>query len=201
MDAPTPADVRQALADFDDTRQKIVAGMLAVMVKHPQQVRDREWIARQLTELTLAAAEFEADTPQDGVKAVQGYLQANAEGLVTASLLLFERVGLDLAPRAEEGFTFEDAMRCGLEYFPAPAREQEQGRDLGEQPIAALMAERGLKPADLVEASSEQITHKMVTRALKGRRLTANTMDKVHRAFVKASGSAHSRTELFSYEP
>ena len=63
------------------------------------------------------------------------------------------------------------------------------------------MAERGLKPADLVEASTEQITHKMVSRAMKGRRLTENTMDKVHRAWNLASGSEAAREELFSYEP
>ncbi|MEM7309016.1 MAG: hypothetical protein AAF682_20200 [Planctomycetota bacterium] len=74
-------------------------------------------------------------------------------------------------------------------------------RDLGEQPLARLMHDRGLRPADLVAASDEQLTHKMVSRALKGRRLTANTMGKVHRAWNLASESESSRHELFNYEP
>ena len=74
-------------------------------------------------------------------------------------------------------------------------------RNLGEQPLARLMADRDLKPADLVSVSAEQITHKMVSRAMKGRRLTENTMDKVHRAFDAASGEQHERSELFDYEP
>lgn len=202
MDAPTPDDVRRALADLDVPRQKIVGGMLTVMIKNPQQVRDREWMARQMTEFTLVACEFEADTPQAGVQAVEAFLQANAEELMRASLLLYQRVGLDLAPRKAEGFTFEDAVRSGLEYLPSaggPATSVE--RDLGQQPIALLMEQSGLKATDLVDASSEQITHKMVSRAIKGRRLTANTMGKVHRALDKATGSTHQRSDLFNYEP
>jgi len=194
MAEPTPDEVRTALAPLDARGQKIVAGLLTVMIKHPQRVREREWVAEQLTHLVLLAGDFEADSAQDGVAAVQGYLQEHAEGLVTAALLLFQRVGLDMAPRAAEGFTFEEAMQQGLSYF-APRRE------LGEQPLARLMAERGLKPADLVEASTEQLTHKMVSRAMKGRRLTANTMDKVHRAWNLAAQSDDPRGVLFDYEP
>jgi len=72
-------------------------------------------------------------------------------------------------------------------------------RNLGEQPLAGLMAGRGLKSHDLVAASTEQITHKMVSRACKGRRLTRNVQDKILRAFDAAAGRAHSRSELFNY--
>lgn len=74
-------------------------------------------------------------------------------------------------------------------------------RDLGPQPLTALMAECGLKPTDLVAASNEQITHKMVTRAMKGRRLTANTMGKVIRAWKRAAPEAHRDAVLFNYAP
>jgi len=78
---------------------------------------------------------------------------------------------------------------------------EERPRDLGEQPLARRMAEKSLAPKDLVSASTEQITHKMVTRAMKGRRLTANTMDKVLRAWNGATESEHARSDLFDYEP
>ncbi len=44
-------------------------------------------------------------------------------------------------------------------------------RNLGTQPIAKIMAEYNLKPNDIVANSTEQITYKMVSRAIKGRRL------------------------------
>lgn len=74
-------------------------------------------------------------------------------------------------------------------------------RNLGEQPLAKHMATAELRPADLVEASKEQLTHKMVSRAMKGRRLTAHTMDKVLRAWNQATGSQLERSDLFDYKP
>jgi hypothetical protein len=72
-------------------------------------------------------------------------------------------------------------------------------RDLGRQPIDRIMAERGLKPHDLVAASTQQLTHKMVSRACKGRRLTLNTQTKVLNALNLAAGQNYSLRDLFSY--
>jgi hypothetical protein len=72
-------------------------------------------------------------------------------------------------------------------------------RNLGEQPIAAIMASQALSAQDLVAASTEQITHKMVTRACKGRRLTANAKRKVRNALQAAAKRDYSYAELFTY--
>ncbi|MDD5432065.1 MAG: hypothetical protein PHO70_03660 [Candidatus Omnitrophica bacterium] len=72
-------------------------------------------------------------------------------------------------------------------------------RDLGEQPIAGIMAEYGLKPNDLVNNSSEQITHKMVSRAVKGRRLTPKIQQKILNALNKALDKQFVLKDLFNY--
>lgn len=72
-------------------------------------------------------------------------------------------------------------------------------RDLGEQPLSRLMADKGLKSHDLVAASTEQITHKMVQRGCKGRRLTRNVQGKLLRAFDKATSEVHKLSDLFTY--
>ena len=72
-------------------------------------------------------------------------------------------------------------------------------RNLGEQPMAKILAERGLKPKDLVAASTEQITHKMIARACKGRRLTDSVRNKIRRALNAAAGKEYAMTELFNY--
>ncbi|HRZ37303.1 MAG TPA: hypothetical protein P5534_13185 [Candidatus Paceibacterota bacterium] len=72
-------------------------------------------------------------------------------------------------------------------------------RNLGEQPIARIMREHNLKPHDLVTASPVEMTHKMVSRACKGRRRTANTQWKVLQALNRASGKNYSLTDLFNY--
>ena len=73
-------------------------------------------------------------------------------------------------------------------------------RNWGEQPIAAILQAHNLKPHDLVEKSTEQITHKMVSRACKGRWLTPHVRAKIQRALNAAAGKEYPLRELFNYE-
>jgi hypothetical protein len=72
-------------------------------------------------------------------------------------------------------------------------------RDLGRQPIVDVLARHGLASKDLVAASTEQITHKMVARAAKGRRLSEHVMAKVVRALNAATDETYSTGDLFTY--
>ncbi len=71
--------------------------------------------------------------------------------------------------------------------------------DLGPQPIAQLLAEHGLKSADLVDNSTQQLTYKMIAKAVKGRRLTLNIQRKVLNALNKAVGKEYRLKDLFNY--
>jgi len=71
--------------------------------------------------------------------------------------------------------------------------------NLGIQPIAAIMMQEDIKPHDIVAASTQQITHKMISRACKGRRLTLNVQTKILNALNNATGKTYSLDELFSY--
>jgi hypothetical protein len=73
-------------------------------------------------------------------------------------------------------------------------------RNLGEQPIAKLLTEHELSTHDLVAASTEQITHKMVTKACKGRRLTPNVQQKIRHALNRAAGTDYALADLFNYQ-
>lgn len=72
-------------------------------------------------------------------------------------------------------------------------------RNLGPQPIEGIMAEHHLRPHDLVTASTEQITHKMIARACKGRRLTRHVQTKVQNALNSATQKGYTLAELFTY--
>lgn len=72
-------------------------------------------------------------------------------------------------------------------------------RDLGPQPIIELMDKHTLAPHDLVAASTEQITHKMVSRACKGRRLSRNVQLKLVRALNTATEQNYTLKDLFTY--
>ena len=71
--------------------------------------------------------------------------------------------------------------------------------EYGEQPIAQLMRDAGITAHDLVSASKVPMTHKMVARACKGRKLTANTKNIVLRALQIVTGKTYSFTDLFNY--
>jgi hypothetical protein len=72
-------------------------------------------------------------------------------------------------------------------------------RDLGAQPIADILEKRKLKPTDLVAASTEQLTHKMVSRACKGRKLSRRVQLKVVNALNAATGQDYKLKDLFNY--
>jgi hypothetical protein len=72
-------------------------------------------------------------------------------------------------------------------------------RDFGEQPIAKIMAEHGFKSHDLVSNSAAQITHKMVSRAVKGRRLNLKIQYRILNALNKAAGKQYALENLFNY--
>lgn len=84
--------------------------------------------------------------------------------------------------------------------------KQEIERDLGVQPLDGLLEELGLSNRDLVAASTEQLTHKQVQRARKGRRLTRNMQQKVRNAFLAAARAGKieqdlENVSLFNYRP
>ena len=66
--------------------------------------------------------------------------------------------------------------------------ENQTERNLGPQPLETILAELELKSHDLVVASKEARTHKMVARGCKGRRLTKNIQLKLRNALNLAAG-------------
>ncbi len=59
-------------------------------------------------------------------------------------------------------------------------------RNLGTQPLDAILIEQALGNHEIVAASSEPITHKAVQRARKGRRLTGHMQRRITAAVNKA---------------
>jgi hypothetical protein len=75
----------------------------------------------------------------------------------------------------------------------------EEQRDFGPQPIEELLKKHGLTHHDLVAASTEQITHKMVSRACKGRKLSRRVQLKLVGALNNATEEQYVLKDLFTY--
>ena len=99
-----------------------------------------------------------------------------------------------------------DVLLCGrmADETDTPETEPEE-RNLGTQPLDALMIERGLTNHDIVAVTKLPLTHKAVQRARRGRKLTKNTQRRVVEAFNAALKSREedrefALTELFNYK-
>ena len=73
----------------------------------------------------------------------------------------------------------------------------EEERDFGPQPIEDI--QHGLTHHDLVAASTEQITHKIVSRACKGRKLSRRVQLKLVGALNNATEEQYVLKDLFTY--
>ena len=72
-------------------------------------------------------------------------------------------------------------------------------RDFGPQPIDGKMNKHNLTNHDLVSASTEQLTHKVVGKARRGKWLTMNARHKVTAAYNAATGENLAIQDLFNY--
>ena len=70
----------------------------------------------------------------------------------------------------------------------------------GVQPLDALLTELDLKNHALVEVSSEQLTHRVVAKGRKGRRLTLRAQHKILTALNDVqSEKVYALSDLFNY--
>lgn len=74
-------------------------------------------------------------------------------------------------------------------------------RDHGPQPLDALMTRWGVTNHQLVDVSDEQLNHKQVQRARKGRQLTLHLMQKVMRTLNTAILASLPKEERETFVP
>ncbi len=70
----------------------------------------------------------------------------------------------------------------------------------GVQPLDAVLNELAIKNSELVEKSNEQLSHKVVAKARKGRRLTINAKHKILNALnALQKNKTYKLADLFNY--
>ena len=122
MSVPTREQIRATISELAPREQKIVGGMFAVMIRHPENVRDREWISEQFTNIALLSmGEIEnlgedAASPMAMMEALTSYTKEHAAPLLNLCFALFQRVAEDLAER-ESPPEFQEAMAQAMSYF------------------------------------------------------------------------------------
>lgn len=72
-------------------------------------------------------------------------------------------------------------------------------REFGPQPLGDILTAKGFQNHDLVASSTEQLTHKMVAKAVRGRFVSSKIRLKILHALNKASGEEYTLQQLFNY--
>jgi hypothetical protein len=73
--------------------------------------------------------------------------------------------------------------------------------EFGLQPFDKILVELNLQNHDLVAASTEQITHKMIAKARKGRRITRHVQIKILNALNTVQDKhVFTLNEIFNYD-
>ncbi len=76
----------------------------------------------------------------------------------------------------------------------------EEKLENGVQPLDALLTSLNIKNSDLVSQSSEQLSHKVVAKARKGRRLTINGKHKILNSLnALQKDKSYKLSDLFNY--
>ncbi len=118
MGVPTRDVLRAELAQYGETRKKVVGGLLAVMFQSPDRVRDREWIVEQFTQVALLTGQFDhIEHAHDGVEVAQEWIRDNVDALLNACYALFVHVAQDLGDADGGTVSPSDALLQALTYF------------------------------------------------------------------------------------
>ena len=71
--------------------------------------------------------------------------------------------------------------------------------EAGQRPLDRFMNEADLKNNDLVKSSKEGLTHKQISKARKGRRITLRMQKKVLKAWNSLRDEGCELDDLFNY--
>lgn len=118
--------------------------------------------------------------------------------LLTSSSMGYGESGCESTFRKKQPGDFVLSRVAGMRYIPAM---QEPTRDHGPQPLDSLLTRWGITNHQLVEESVEQLNHKQVQRARKGRQLTLRLMQKIARTLNDAIVSRLPKEKHAEFSP
>jgi hypothetical protein len=116
---PGPDQIRAAVALLEPTERKVLGGMIVLMIRNHDKIKDREWVAENFTRLSVGALGLEEDRAVDeDIATVNTFIETSMGPVLNAAFPLFSQVATDMQARTgAQGFTLEDACAQALSYF------------------------------------------------------------------------------------
>ena len=106
------------------TGRKIAGGLVVVMMREPERVREREWLLENFTLLSAKALELGAANQTE----LQAYVRRERDAVLNATFRLFLRVAQDVhgLNAGESTGTLGQATILALSYFEAASQGDAQ---------------------------------------------------------------------------
>ena len=115
---PERDELRRELSGFADREKQIVGALFALMIAHPERVREREWISEQF--VRLAGVHFDGEATRGGGVSLppelEAYTREHSAPVLNACYGLFVRVD----PRTNPGLSYPLALAQPLDGSVAP---------------------------------------------------------------------------------
>ena len=118
---PSPKALRTQLMGLGEDERKVIAGMVVLMMKEPEKVRDREWILEAYTHISAQALEM----GDERLEQLKELVRERRDLVLNASFGLFFRVAQDAAELGGTP-TLAQATVMAMAYFtdgPSPSFE------------------------------------------------------------------------------
>ena len=118
---PESAELRTFLMGLEEGQRKVIAGLVVLMMKEPEKVRDREWLMEAYTHVSAQAHEM-GDARLDELQVI---LKRDRDLILNTSFQVFLSVARDAADAGGTP-TLAQASVMAMAYFtdgPSPSFE------------------------------------------------------------------------------
>ena len=116
---PGPDQIRASIVALDATEKKVLGGMIVVMIRNHEKIKDQEWVAENFTRISVGALGLLAASPVDeDIENVSKFVEKSMGPVLNVAFPLFAQVAADMLQRSSgTPFTMEDACAQALSYF------------------------------------------------------------------------------------
>lgn len=116
----TAEELRARIRALDPTEKKVLGGLIVLMIRNHDRIKDTEWIFESLARLSVPALGLDQEGEVDeDLDTVQEFVQRSSRQLLNVAFPLFVAVAGDMRQKMADGesYALDDACARALDYF------------------------------------------------------------------------------------
>ncbi|MEE2887422.1 MAG: hypothetical protein VX951_08325 [Planctomycetota bacterium] len=116
----TAEELRARIRAFDPTEKKVLGGLIVLMIRNHDRIKDTEWMFESLARLSVPALGLDQEGEVDeDLDTVQEFVQRSSRRVLNVAFPLFVAVANDMRQKMADGesYALDDACARALDYF------------------------------------------------------------------------------------